>query len=282
VQYWLNTGFIAVHQMVPVAQAAERLGFHGVAMPDHLFFPEKIDSPYPYSNDGAVSWPADAPWPDCWVTLGVLAQATQRLRLTTGVLVAPLRDVFSLAKAIGTAAAFGPGRVSCGLGAGWLREEFDIVGQHFDTRGARMDEMLDVLRLLWSGELVEHHGVHLDFGPVQMRPAAANVPILIGGNTAPAMRRAARHDGWIGTYTDLEDVTRMVGTLRDLRSRAGADDTTGAFEILLAATPGVAKQCDLLHALGVDGLIVPVAALGATTATDDLVAGLERFAQRWM
>jgi alkanesulfonate monooxygenase SsuD/methylene tetrahydromethanopterin reductase-like flavin-dependent oxidoreductase (luciferase family) len=101
-----------------------------------------------------------------------MAQFTQRRRFTTSVFVAPLRDVFSLAKSVGTAAGFCRGRLSCGFGAGWLRAEFDIVGQDFAGRGPRMDEMLDVLRLLWSGEVVEYHGAHIDFGPLRMCPAA--------------------------------------------------------------------------------------------------------------
>jgi probable F420-dependent oxidoreductase len=279
VRYWVNTGFIAVDQLALVAREAERLGFEGVAMPDHLFFPEQVDSAYPYSADGEVSWPKDAPWPDCWVAAGAMLLATERLRFTTSVYVAPLRDVFSLAKSVGTAAAFGPGRLSCGVGAGWLREEFDIVGQDFATRGPRMDEMLDVLRRLWSGEVVEYHGEHIDFGAVRMSPAAGDVPILVGGNTGPALRRAARNDGWIGTFTDVPDVARMIGVLTEHRATTHRD---GTFEILMTANPGAAKQAAALEALGVDGMIIPAAALAPSTETADLVAGLERFAERWM
>lgn len=278
-RYWLNTGFTAVDQLAPVAREAERLGFEGVAMPDHLFFPEQIESAYPYSADGEVTWRTDAPWPDCWVAAGAMLQATERLRFTTGVYVAPLREVFSLAKSVGTAAGFGQGRLSCGLGAGWLREEFDIVGQDFATRGPRMDEMLDVLRLLWSGEVVEYHGKHIDFGPLRMSPAAGYVPILVGGNTGPALRRAARNDGWIGTYTDLPDVARMIDVLVEQRAR---DQRVGTFEILIAANPGAVKQAGALDALGVDGMIIPLAALTPSNETPDLIAALQRFAHRWM
>lgn len=279
-KYWLNGGFLQTEQLVPVALAAERLGFEGLALPDHLFFPERLQSAYPYSTDGEVTWPVDAPWPDCWVAVGAMAAATERLRFTTGVYIAPLRDVFSLAKHVGTAAGFGPGRVSCGFGAGWMREEFDIVGRDFATRGPRLDEMVQVLRLLWSGEKAEFHGDHIDFDPVRMRPAVGHVPILIGGNTAPALRRAARNDGWIGTYTDLDDVTRMLATLTAERQRRDRADV--AFETLFAATPGVARDADVLDERGADGLIVPVVALGASWSTDDVIAGMERFAERRM
>lgn len=278
-KYWLNAGFLGVDQMIEVAQAAEELGFAGITLPDHLFLPEQIDSQYPYSDTGDITWSVDAPWPDCWVAIAAMAQATQTLRFTTGVYIGPLRDVCSLAKSVGTAAAFAPGRVACGLGAGWMREEFDVVGQSFGTRGPRFDEMLDVLPLLWSGNVVEYHGVHIDLPPLRMRPAAPGVPIWIGGNTGPALRRAARSDGWIGTYTDLEDVRRMIGVLRAKREQTGA---TGEFTITFAATPGASRDAHALDELGVEALMLPAAALAPTTETADVIAGLERFAERRM
>jgi probable F420-dependent oxidoreductase len=279
VQYWLNAGFLEVDQMIEVAQVAEALGFAGIALPDHLFLPEQIDSAYPYSAAGDISWPVDAPWPDCWVAIAAMAQATRRLRFTTGVYVAPLRDVFSLAKSVGSAAALAPGRVACGLGAGWMREEFDAVGQPFDTRGARFDEMLDVLPLLWSGDVVEYHGAHIDFPPLRMRPAAPGVPVWIGGNTGPALRRAARSNGWMGTYTDLDDVRLMIAAVAAKRDQAGA---AGEFTVAFAAMPGAARDAAALDDLGVQALVLPAAALAPTTCTADVLAGLERFAERRM
>lgn len=276
-QYWVNAGFLDADQMIEVALAAEAFGFAGIALPDHLLLPERIDSPYPYSASGEVTWSADAPWPDCWVAIAAMAQATRRLRFATSVYVGPLRDVFSLAKNVGTAAAFAPGRVVCGLGAGWMSEEFDAVGQPFDTRGQRLDEMLDVLPLLWSGDVVEYHGTQIDFPPLRMRPAAPGTPVWIGGNTAPALRRAARSDGWIGTYTDLFDVRRMIAVVEEARDRAGGTD---GFSIMCAAMPGASRDAGALDDLGVEALMIPAVALSTTAATADVLAGLERFAER--
>lgn len=279
-KYWLNAGFLEADAMVAVAHLAERLGYEGIALPDHLFLPEQIDSDYPYTADGEVAWVPEVPWPDCWVAIAAMAQRTERLRFTTGVFVAPLRDVFDLAKSIATAAGFAPGRLSCGFGAGWMREEFDTVGQDFATRGPRMDEMLAVMPQLWSGELVEFHGEHIDFAPLRMRPPAHDVAVLIGGNTKPALRRAAGQDGWIASYTDVDDVARMLDDLTRQRERAGRLDRP--FETLVTATPGAARDAASLEALGVDGVIVPVIALAPSPALDDVVAGIERFADRWM
>jgi probable F420-dependent oxidoreductase len=279
VEWWINAGFLEAEQLVPVAQAAERLGYAGITLPDHLFLPEHYESQYPYSADGTVGWAPEAPWPDCWVSIAAMAQATQRLRFGTSVFIGPLRDVITLAKSVGTCAALAPGRLMCGLGAGWLSEEFDVVGQDFATRGKRMDEMLDVLPLLWSGDVVEYQGEHISIPPLRMRPAAGDVPILVGGNTKAALRRAARVDGWIAAFTDVVQLAGMLAEYDDQRARQGRVASRG--EILVTATPGIVKQAEALAALGVDGVVVAAVTLAASTATEDVVAGMERYAARW-
>lgn len=279
-KYWINAGFLGIEQLVPVAQACESLGYAGIMLPDHLFFPQDFSSAYPYSADGEIMWPADAPWPDCWVAIAAMAQASTTLRFSTGVYIAPLREVFNLAKSIGTAAGFSGGRLSCGFGAGWLEEEFTAVGLDFAARGARFDEMVQVLRLLWTGEMVEFHGEHIDFPPVRMLPAAPDVPILIGGNTRPALRRAARNDGWIATFTEVHDIERMLTELRGYRAAGALADVPLTLQVV--GSPRVARDAEALAALGVESLVVPGVALGADSSTAAVIAGLEKFAERWM
>lgn len=278
-QFWINAGFLGADQLIPVARAAERLGYAGITLPDHLFLPECYDSAYPYSADGTVTWQPDAPWPDCWVAIGAMAAATERLRFGTSVYIGPLRDTLSLAKAVGTCAALAPGRVMCGLGAGWLREEFDVVGQDFETRGKRLDEMIDALPALWSGDVVESDGDHVAFPALRMRPPAGHVPILIGGNTRPALRRAAGADGWIAAFTNLDELSAMLAELDAQRERQARADRPR--EVLVTATPGIVKHFDRLAELGVDGVVIPAVTLAASTATDDVIDGLERYSARW-
>ena len=279
-KYWINAGFLALDQLVPIAQAAESLGFAGVTLPDHLFFPEDVSSKYPYSADGGINWPADAPWPDAWVAIAAMTQATTTLEFSTGVYVAPLREVFNLAKSIGTVAGLAGGRVSCGFGAGWLEEEFTSVGLDFATRGSRLDEMLQVLPLLFSGEFVEFHGDYIDFPRLRMLPAAPNVPLLIGGNTRPALRRAARTDGWIATFTDIDDVRRMLAELRGFRAAGELADVPLTVQVV--GSPKVARDSESLAAMGVQSVVVPAVALGAEWSTAGVIAGLEKFSERWM
>jgi probable F420-dependent oxidoreductase len=278
VRFWINAGFLEIDQLAELALRAEELGFEGLSMPEHVFLPEHIDSAYPYSADGSVTWDEEEPWPEPLTAIAALGAASRSLRFTTSILIAPLRDVFSLAKAAATAAGFAPGRVSLGLGAGWLREEFEIVGQSFEDRGSILDEMIDVLPKLWSGELVEHEGPLLPFPSLRMRPGAS-LPILTGGHAPAALRRAARADGWIGAHASLESTADDLRKLAVARGAAGRSEAP--FEVLLAAMPRHATDAPALEELGVDGLIIPALALagGDPTAT---IAGMESFATRWL
>ena len=119
---------------------------------------------------------------------------------TTGVYLAPLRHPLQVAKSVGIASVLSQGRTALGAAVGWMREEFEILGQDFRTRGRRLDETIEICRKAWSGETFEHHGEHFDVPRVTMSPAPGfPIPVYIGGVSEAALRRAARNDGWIGT-----------------------------------------------------------------------------------
>ena len=136
-----------------------------------------------------------------------------------------MRNPFLVAKAVATAAVLSRGRISLGVGAGWMRDEFELMGQDFRNRGARMDEMLAVMRKLWAGGWVEHHGRYYDFERLEMTPVPPGpIPIYVGGVSEPAMRRAARHDGWISDLHTTDELRGHVERLRGWRNegeRAG-------------------------------------------------------------
>ncbi len=214
-----------------IAQAAEAAGFSAMAISDHVFYPKDLRSTYPYTDDGRPQFRPEEEWPDPWVQIGALSAVTTTLEFFTNVYVLPLRNPFVVAKAVGTAAFLSGDRVRLGVGAGWMREEFEQLGQAFEGRGARLDEMIEVLRLLWTGEMVEHHGTHYDFGELQMRPAPSRpVPILVGGHSEVALRRAARNDGWIGVNYSMEELAEHCRTLARHREEAGTADRP--FEIV--------------------------------------------------
>ncbi|MHC4215298.1 MAG: TIGR03619 family F420-dependent LLM class oxidoreductase, partial [Planctomycetota bacterium] len=199
-----------------IARVADDCGWDGIVVSDHVVHPEKIESPYPYTRDGSTRWEAPAPWPDPWVAVGAMAAVTERIRFTTGIYVLPLRNPFVVAKAVSTAAVMSGDRVTLGVGVGWMKDEFDLLEQSFRNRGRRMDEMIEVMRTLWAGGMVEHHGEYYDFGRLQMSPAPkARIPIIIGGLSEPALRRVGRlGDGWISDIHTAEELGEIVAKIR--------------------------------------------------------------------
>ncbi len=201
-----------------LARVAEEVGFDSVAASDHMVFPSYLESRYPYTPDGVPRFSPDEDWPDVWVAISAMAAVTTRLRFLTNVYVLPLRNPFVVAKAVGTLSYMSGGRVGLGIGAGWMREEFELLEAPFAARGKRMDESLEVLATLWSGGMVEHHGEFYDFDPLEMKPAPAErVPVYVGGHSQRAFARAAQHDGWLGMNYSPEE---LVAHSRDPRPGA--------------------------------------------------------------
>jgi probable F420-dependent oxidoreductase len=271
---------------VELTRCAEDVGFDQVSLSDHVFYPGKLESSYPYSRSGRPSFPPETPWPDVWVMTGALAAATDRIRFATHVYVLPARNPFVVAKAVGTAAYLSGDRVLLGVGAGWMREEFDLLEQPFARRGARMEEQIDVLRTLWRGGMVEHHGEFYDFDPLEMAPAPAQpVPILIGGQTEVALRRAARiGDGWLGTQYPFDELRDYVERLQAYRREYGTDGRP--FEIQAAVIDRLpdAEVCAELDELGVTALITSAWLIEGLTfgSLDDNRRALERFAATYI
>ena len=205
--------FMETDQLLDLCRATDSLGYAGIYLSDHIFFPKQLTSRYTYSphEDGSPIWSAEANWPDCWCLISAMAAITERLEFTTGVYIAPARDLFTVAKSVGTAAYISHDRVRLGVGVGWCKEEFELAGQDFHTRGKRTDEMIEVMRKLWSGGVVSHHGRFFDFDALQMNPSPEKpIPIYGGGHSEVAMRRAARLcDGWIGAGPYSEDEGRQ-------------------------------------------------------------------------
>ena len=255
-EFWQSVAFLDTDQLIEVAVASEAAGYHGITLSDHVVFPEKLSSKYPYSADGAPRWDGETDWPDPWVAIAAMAAATTRLRFTTNIFVAPSRHPLLLAKSIATAHALSNGRVSLGASAGWMQEEFDLLGVDFATRGRRLDEMIEVLRLLWSGDMVEHHGEFSDFDRLQMRPAPKQpIAVLAGGHSEPALRRAARLDGWIGNAYKPDDAISYLDRLDVYRKQAGTIDRDD-YQIILGLVAWPDKEvCDRFAERGVTGLL---------------------------
>jgi probable F420-dependent oxidoreductase len=233
VKFWQAVAFLDTHQSIELARVSDECGYHGMMVSDHLFYPEKLTSHYPYSPTGAPIWDPATPWPDPWVLIGALSAVTNHLHFTTNIYIAAARNPFVIAKAVSTAAVISDNRVALGLAAGWMREEFEMLGQDFSNRGRRLDEMVDVLRTLWQGGWVEHHGPCYDFDRLQISPVPTKpIPIYGGGHSEPALRRAARLDGWIGNAYPPEEALEHLERLNAARRAAGTLGRTD-YEIIV-------------------------------------------------
>src|SRR5262245_42014841 len=166
VKFWCGTQFRRTTELVPTARMLDDCGYDGVFTGDHFCYPRVLQSPYPYPEaslpDGRPFWAPETEWPDSWVLIAAMAAATTNLHFSNSVYVAPARPLVEVAKLVATASAISGGRVSLGAGVGWMREEFDLLGTDFDTRGPRLDEMIPALRALWKGGWVSWHGDYYD------------------------------------------------------------------------------------------------------------------------
>jgi len=235
VKFVLSAAFNDPQHLIPLAVTAEECGFTAMSFPDHVVHPERIDTPYPYTADGTRRWQAFTPWVDPWVAIGACAAATTRLRFTNNVFVLAMRNPFLAAKAISTAAVLSGDRVTLTLGVGWSNIEYSLMGQDFRTRGRRTDEMIGVLRKLFSGEMVEHEGEHYRFDRLEMNPApAVPIPIWVGGISDAALRRAARNDGWL---SDLQTSAEIRGCIEKVRAhRADLGREGEPFDVMASAS----------------------------------------------
>jgi probable F420-dependent oxidoreductase len=181
-----------------------------------------------------------------------MAAATERLKFSTAVYVLPLRNPIEVAKALGNLAQLSNNRVILGAGAGWMKEEFDVYGVDFKTRGKRMVEMIEVMRKLWAGGYVEHHGNLFDFPPLQITPAPErDVPIYLGGTSDLALKRSARlAQGWIGAGNDIDEVPEILSKLNDWRAEFGRDQEP--FETVIAVRQ--LEQVDAVKKLEEQGM----------------------------
>lgn len=227
--------------LLPVARAADRLGFHSVWGTDHVVLPPARKSPNPYPRSTADwAYQAGVRWLDPIATMGVVAGATERVIIGTSVLVLPYRNPVVLANEVSTLDRLSEGRIVLGVGAGWIDEEFAALGVPIAERGARTDEGIAVLRTLWSTEdPASFDGRFTRFEEMAIATApqsAGGPPIYVGGNTPAALRRAGRlGDGWLGFEVWAEEIAPAREQIERAARVAGRDPAA----IVLSARRGL-------------------------------------------
>lgn len=279
-QFWQALGYVHPDELLEIAPVAEAAGFAGLLLSDHVFAPETFSSAYPYSENGRPDFDGSANFPDVWATIAALAQVTTRLRFATNVFILPLRHPVEVARHVGTAAVYSKNRAVLGVGVGWMREEFDVLGVPFEERGARTDEAIEVIQKLLSGEVASHAGKHYHFPPLQLQPAPSKpVPLWIGGSSRVALRRVARHgDGWTGAGNTVEQLERILGELAALRREYGRADRP--FDAIVPLSDGLqTAELGRLRELGMTGAVnYPFAyRLGPAATLGEKLDDLRRF-----
>jgi len=247
--------------LADVARLAEDLGYHSVFVADHVVMPRSLASKYPYSRDGGFPYDPDQNWLDPLVALGYLAGRTTTIRIGTSITVLPMRHPIITAKQVATADHLSNGRVIFGVGVGWMAEEFDLLGERFEDRGRRMDEYLALVKMLWTEKNPTFSGQYFRVKDCAVTPKPVqkpHVPVWIGGDSAVALRRAARFgDGWHSAGTSLADLPGKLRVLDEALAAAGRDRKN----FVVSAFPTDRFTIDVVRqfaAHGVDHLMVPV------------------------
>jgi alkanesulfonate monooxygenase SsuD/methylene tetrahydromethanopterin reductase-like flavin-dependent oxidoreductase (luciferase family) len=172
--------------------------------------------------------------------ISALSSVTTNLTFTTGIYIAPVRDLITVAKSVGTAAVLSGNRVRLGVGVGWCEEEYLLTGQDFRTRGTRLNDMIPALRALWKGGWVEYHGSHYDVPACQMNPSPSlPIPFIGGGDSEAALRRASTLcDGWVNTGAATPDEAfAEVEKIKDALKRAGRENEPFSIYLAVRAFP---------------------------------------------
>jgi len=263
-----NSGALPLERGIPeLARALEDAGFDSLWVSDHIVLPRVIESRYPFAADGRATWPTDTPYVDALVALALAAAVTERVALGTAVLVVQLRRPVVAAKQLASIDVASGGRLRLGVGVGWLREEFEVLGVDFETRASQFEEWIEVVRACWTGTPPAFHGRHysLPADTLCLPAPARSVPVFVGGHSGPALRRAGRlGDGWLGQQAlggldtaELEAARRTAGRGRpDFQVVLRIVEAAGRFDEL-------ARRLPELGSAGVDEVIVDVDWAGA-------------------
>ena len=271
--------FAAAARYVKLAEAA---GFDSVIAVDHVVFPDNYTSTYPYSPTGRLFGGPNTPLPDPLIWMSAMAAVTTRLRFMTGVIILPLRNPLVLAKQVATLDFMSGGRIELGIGVGWLKEEFEALGVPFAKRGKRSDEYVAAMRALWAADGASFKGEFVAFDQVSCnpKPVARSVPIVIGGHSEAAAKRAGRlGQGFFPSIGATVDTLPLYDVCRRAAAESGRDPAAiemlgGCPDLLPGSTKNPEAAIEERRKHGITRLVLPVSAF-----MPDLEANLARFGE---
>ena len=243
--------------LVPLAQEAEAAGYDGFAVPDSICYPQESDSKYPYNQDGSREFLDGKPILDPFTLIPAMAAVTTTLRFSTFVVKLPVRGCVLVAKQAASVAVLTQNRFTFGVGVRPWPDDYRILNTPWENRGKRMDEMIDIVRGLCSGEFFGYDGEVHQLEPIKISPVPSEpLPILVGGHAEPALRRAVtKGDGWMHAGGDPEQLSKMLDRLHELRVEHGRQNDPFQIHVISmdAFTPDGIKR---LEEIGVTDVIV--------------------------
>ncbi|WP_163756848.1 TIGR03619 family F420-dependent LLM class oxidoreductase [Mycobacterium botniense] len=285
-KYTCSIAMGPIDELLDIARTAEDCGFDSIALPDSLFYMEKASADYPYTADGSRMWNENTPWVDPLIAAAAMGAVTSTLRFYTNVMKLGSRNPLLLARQVGSVANLTNNRFGFGIGIGWAPEEFEWCGQPYARRGARVDEMIEVIKLVLGGGMVEFHGEFYDFDRLQMSPApSAPVPFYVGGHTEPALKRAARiGDGWTSAMMTCEQLRDTIARLNVLRAEYGRAGQPFEFQAVCVDKFGVDGHRQLAEIGVTDNIVIPwiLDGLGFDAPLDKKKDSLKRFADTYI
>ena len=254
-----------------IAARAEAAGFESIWLPEHPVMPVNPTSRYPGTPDGSIP-PTMNDMADPYIALARASAVTNTIKLGTGITLIPERNPLVLAGAISTLDRFSGGRFILGIGAGWLREETEIMGGDFDHRWTQTREAIAVMRALWTQDAAEYHGRYYDFPPVQCNPKPAQAggpPVILGGSARNVFRRIARWgDGWMPTAANPEQIAAGRAAIDELAEAAGRDPA--AISITVFGAPADREVIARFAAAGANRVIIRLPDTTASAALDEI------------
>lgn len=250
-------GMCDADHYLPLVQAAEAAGYHGITIPDSICYPREASSKYPYNKDGSREFLEAVPFMESLIAVSAMAAVTEKIRFATFVYKLAVRQAAVVAKQVQSIQALSNNRFDFGVGISPWEEDFAVCGVPWEKRGKRFDEQIEILRGLETGEFFGYDGEIHQMPANKMCPAPTRpTPILVGGHAEPALKRAARvGDGWMCAGADMEQLESYLRRINELREEYGTADkpfrifTTGQDAFTDA---GIAK----LEKIGVTDVII--------------------------
>jgi probable F420-dependent oxidoreductase len=267
-----------------VAMNAERLDVATLWVPEHVVLLDKYSSKYPYSQDGALPAPTNAPIFDPFISLTAMAAVTSKIRLATGICLVPEHNPLVLAKVVATLDFLSGGRALLGVGIGWLEEEFQAIGIPWEKRAQRTRECIEAMRKLWGEEPCSYSGEFVSFEGVRSNPkpiSGPKLPVWFGGESGPALRRVAEYgNGWCGFNLTPDEATAKIRRIEELLKASGRKRSDVELAVSPYTKPSTVDDLKRYRDAGVDEVVL--IKLRPPRGEKEVVEDLEQIAREWV